>query len=221
MTFSARDRKRATAVTASMNVETTWRLATRGNTCVVRATGGQVTVPVWVQRDGAWGEQIVERVRKGWRIAAAPALAGVDLGGGGIRIWELKPSKELKRITVAHISPSCVCLSAYPSIPLYFGLSVRAFVNGFRPSYGHRIAECGFILKVTDIRKISLKFENLWKIDKNQKACLYVFCHSYSNYYDSKFCRVSLLERKLMTFKIFYIFLFLYIFLYIYFFYIQ
>lgn len=144
MTFSARDRKRATAVTASMNVETTWRFATRGNTCVVRATGGQV-VPVRVERVGARGEEALEWVRKGWRIVAAPALAGVDLGGGGIRIWELKPSKELKRITVARISPDCVCLSAYPSIPLYFGLSVRAFVNGLRPCCGHRVAECGFI----------------------------------------------------------------------------
>lgn len=148
MTFSARDRKRATAVTVSMNVETTWRLATRENTCVVRSHGwasGEIRVPVRVQR--GWGEEMVEWVRKDWRIVAASALAGVDLGGGGIRIWELKPSKELKRITVARISPDCVCLSAYPSIPLYFGLSVCAFVNGFWPSCGHQITEyhfCGY-----------------------------------------------------------------------------
>lgn len=43
-------------------------------------------VPVRVQRVEARGEETVERVRKGWRIVAAPALAGVDLGGGGIRI---------------------------------------------------------------------------------------------------------------------------------------
>lgn len=35
---------------------------------------------------GPRGEEAVEWVRQGWRIVAAPALAGVDLGGGGIRI---------------------------------------------------------------------------------------------------------------------------------------
>lgn len=110
---------------------------------------------------GARGEEALEWVRQGWRIVAAPALAGVDLGGGGIRIWELKPSKELKRITVARISLDCVCLSAYPSIPLYFGLSVRAFVNGFRPCCGRRVAECGFIR--LQVSAEFLKFQKIFE----------------------------------------------------------
>lgn len=151
---------------------------------------------------GARGEEAVEWVRKGWRIVAAPALAGVDLGGGGIRIWELKPSKELKRITVARISPGCVCLSAYPSILLYFGLSIRTFVNGFRLFCGHRIAECGFIRL-----QASAKFLK-WKIDENRTIFLNTFSITISLFYcDSKCNEVSPFEREPIL-KICYMYIF-------------
>jgi len=172
MTFSARDRKRATAVTVSMNVETTWRLATRGNTCVVRPhgwTSGEIRVPVRVQRVGAWEEEMVEWVRKDWRIVAASGLAGVDLGGGGIRIWELKPSKELKRITVdlsgLRLSER---LSVYSIVLWVIRMCVRQRILAVLWTSNCRVS---FHLRLQASAK---NFLNL-KIDKNKKFCLICF----------------------------------------------
>lgn len=96
-------------------------------------------------------------------------------------------------ITVARISPGCVyvCLRTYihPFIPLYFGLSVRAFVNGSRPFSGHRIAASvvsfGYRYPRNFLNKIFLK--NL-----------------YDSLYISSLNETSLLERELTVFSIFF-----------------
>lgn len=55
----------------------------------------------------------------------------------------------------ADLSGLRLCLRAYihPSIPLYFGLFVRVFINGSRPFCGHRTAESvvsfGFIREIS------------------------------------------------------------------------
>lgn len=91
-------------------------------------------------------EETVEGVRKGWRIVAAPVLAGEVSGGESGRRWNtnmrikaVEGIKAYNRDGRSLRQTGCVCLRAYPSISLSSGLSVHAFVNGFRPPCGHRV----------------------------------------------------------------------------------
>ena len=133
MTFSARDRKRATAVTASMNVETTWRLATRGNTCVVRATGGRVVSESkglrFEERRRSNGlERVGESCRRsrGWNTnMRIKAVEGIKAYSGA----------DLSRLRLSE------CLSVYSIV---LRVSIHAFVNRFRLSCEQRISEYSF-----------------------------------------------------------------------------
>jgi len=99
-------------------------------------------------------------------------------------------------------------LSAYPSIPLYFGLSVRAFVNGFRLSCEHRIAECEVLSGYRHLQN----FLNLKISERSIKSRKFFYSSSITIslfYYESKFSGISLFERKVIIFKICCIFVFI------------
>lgn len=121
---------------------------------------GQV-VPVRVERVGARGEEAVEGVRKGWGIRSSAGARGTEEGregGGGwaseagsgrrwntnMRIKAVEGIKAYNRSADLSGLRLSVC-AAIRLFRLYFGLFVRAFVNGSRPPCGHRVAVCGFI----------------------------------------------------------------------------
>jgi len=102
MTFSARDRKRATAAAPRYERRNDLKARNSGSTCVVRAhtsRPARQVVPIRVEGLGDRGEEAVEgrleeglenRSSAGARGGAGAEEAGwgeeVGLGGGGIRI---------------------------------------------------------------------------------------------------------------------------------------
>lgn len=150
MTFSARDRKRATAATANMNVK---RLERR-NDLKVRNAGKYVCHPGKRYPSASKGLQPeekrrlkgIERIEENRRQRRRSWGAS---GGRSGRRWNtnmrIKAVEGIKAYNHgADLFGLRLCLRVYthPSIPLYFGLFVRSSTDLGRSVDG---CECGFI----------------------------------------------------------------------------
>lgn len=113
------------------------------------------SVSVRVERIAAREEETVEGTRKGWRESrqrrrswGASGAGGAREGGSGrrwntnMRIKAVEGIKAYNRGagSLRRAASVSARLHIYLSISLYFGLFVRAYVNGSRPLCGHRTA---------------------------------------------------------------------------------